>query len=327
MKVLSQAVAIAALGLLFTGATADTSYQTISVVIDDQPVDFAGTNPQEKDGSVLVPLRGVFERLGAHVHYNPDSRKITAENGSTDISLSVGSSTAYVNNQPKQLSEPAESIDGTTLVPLRFVAEALGAYVEWHPDTSIVSIKSGNRNSVSTVPESDIHQDTNVSGITGKIANINTASSPEVITVRTDSGPVQVNLTPRTDVFQLRRDGSENESSRDNLHTGQVVTVQMRDDGDARKIEIKPIDQNASILHGRIVSVDNVDNPTMITLDTDEGHRQVNINPDTVINKGRAGEHEVLATSSALQVGQHVSARIRPDGDAVAIHIDVDPDH
>jgi hypothetical protein len=46
-----------------------------------------------------------------------------------------------------------------------------------------------------------------------------------------------------------------------------------------------------------------------------------------VINKGRAGEHEVLATSSALQVGQHVSARIRPDGDAVAIHIDVDPDH
>jgi hypothetical protein len=95
-------------------------------------------------GAVLVPLRGIFEQLGASVDYNASTKTIQAQSGSTSINLPIGSSTAYVNGQPKSLDQPATVIAGTTLVPLRFVAEALGANVQWVGTTHTVYILAPN---------------------------------------------------------------------------------------------------------------------------------------------------------------------------------------
>lgn len=125
--------------LLATAAGA----QTVSVTIDGTPVSFQGARAQVVNGRVLVPLRGVFEQMGAFVGWDPSTRTVLAQRGDTDVSLPLGSTTARVNGQPVRLDVPASVIGGRTLVPLRFIGEALGATVTWNAATRTVEIVTG----------------------------------------------------------------------------------------------------------------------------------------------------------------------------------------
>jgi hypothetical protein len=95
-----------------------------------------------RDGRVLVPLRGVLESLGAQVGYNPASKTITATRNGEPIALVLDSNTASIGGRPVALDVPATSINGRTMVPLRFVAEALGAGVTWNAASRTVAIVS-----------------------------------------------------------------------------------------------------------------------------------------------------------------------------------------
>lgn len=116
--------------------------QGIRVQLDGSPLSFGNVPPANMNGHVLVPLRGVFEALGAQVDYQPSTRTVLAAKGNTNLRLQIGSATAYVNENPVVLEVPAQVILGSTLVPLRFVSEALGAQVSWNPATKTVSITS-----------------------------------------------------------------------------------------------------------------------------------------------------------------------------------------
>jgi hypothetical protein len=116
--------------------------QNINVTVDGDVVAFTGQRPIQQFGSVLVPLRGVFEKLGASVLYDAGTRRIVAVRGGTNVSLQLGSNRAEVNGAVQQLSVAAQAVNGTTLVPLRFVSEALGARVRWIPASSTVAIST-----------------------------------------------------------------------------------------------------------------------------------------------------------------------------------------
>ncbi len=84
-------------------------------------------------GRTFVPLRFVSESMGAKVVWHPNTRTIDIELGEHIINLKIGSTTATVDGTPKQL-DAAPFIDteaNRTLVPIRFVAEFLGAKVYW----------------------------------------------------------------------------------------------------------------------------------------------------------------------------------------------------
>ncbi|NUQ00711.1 MAG: PQQ-binding-like beta-propeller repeat protein [Armatimonadetes bacterium] len=98
--------------------------------------------PQMVRGSVLVPLRGIFEALQTEVKFEPATKVITANRAGTEIVLKLGSSQATVGGRPVTLSVPAQAIKGSTYVPLRFIAEALGAAVEWDAAGRNVKITS-----------------------------------------------------------------------------------------------------------------------------------------------------------------------------------------
>lgn len=102
-----------------------------TVLVFDQP-------PVERDGRIFVPLRGLFERLGASVVF--DAGKITMTAGAHTIGLHVGETTAIIDGQSQLLDAPPLVVGGRTLVPLRFVAQALGAKVAYDGSTRIVSI-------------------------------------------------------------------------------------------------------------------------------------------------------------------------------------------
>ncbi len=111
----------------------------IKVLIDweeqryDQP-------PIIENGRTLVPLRGIFEKLGATVVYNEKTKKIVATKGNTKVELTVGSRKAVINGVEHTLEVPAKVIRNRTLVPLRFVGEALGANVSWNSEHRLVII-------------------------------------------------------------------------------------------------------------------------------------------------------------------------------------------
>jgi hypothetical protein len=78
-----------------------------------------------------VPMRFVGNQLGATIDYDATSKKITYKLYSTVIELWIGKLTATVNGKEITLPGPPVIVGGSTLVPLRFISEALGAKVEW----------------------------------------------------------------------------------------------------------------------------------------------------------------------------------------------------
>lgn len=116
--------------------------QDIGVSVDGRPVRFAGTQPAMVNNSVLVPLRGVFEELGAEVLWDQRAQEVTATKDGKRIRLVIGQRFADVDGKSVQLTTPAENRNGSTLVPLRFVSEALGARVRWNPNNMMVMVRT-----------------------------------------------------------------------------------------------------------------------------------------------------------------------------------------
>jgi hypothetical protein len=97
----------------------------------------------ERNGRVFVPLRGIFERLGATVVYSAGT--INATKGRSTVSLQIGSTQATIDGHPQYLDVAPFIVGATTYVPLRFVAQSLGANVNYNDSTRVVSIGMGGR--------------------------------------------------------------------------------------------------------------------------------------------------------------------------------------
>jgi hypothetical protein len=109
----------------------------VRVIVNGNTMNF-DQPPVEQAGRVFVPLRGVFEQLGASVVYQNGT--INATGRGRTVSLQIGSTQATVDGQPQTLDSPPFVEGSRTLVPLRFVAQALGASVDWNNNTSTVVI-------------------------------------------------------------------------------------------------------------------------------------------------------------------------------------------
>lgn len=112
------------------------AWAQIGVTVDGAPVAFPGQGPAMINGRILVPLRGVMEKIGASVKWDNATQTVTAISGSRDVRLRIGDEYAMVNGERVRLEQPAIVLRGTTMVPLRFMGEALGAEVKWDGATS-----------------------------------------------------------------------------------------------------------------------------------------------------------------------------------------------
>lgn len=119
---------------------------TIFVLLNGQAIQFPDAVPVQEDGRILIPLRGVFEAMGAKVEYDPTVRgiQIQQESGKekNKIEMSVGRRHAWVNGYEHSLDVPVRLQENRVMVPIRFVAEALGAEVDWNRVTNTVNINT-----------------------------------------------------------------------------------------------------------------------------------------------------------------------------------------
>lgn len=111
----------------------------IAVLVNGSPVHF-DVPPRLSGGWVFVPLRGVFEKLGAKVAFQKASGLVTADRGATHVEIRVGDRLAHVNGGSVLMLQPAFAVRGRTMVPLRFLSEALGAHVDWNGGRQVVNI-------------------------------------------------------------------------------------------------------------------------------------------------------------------------------------------
>lgn len=115
--------------------------ELVTVQLDGAPLPL-DTPPQISEGRTLIPLRAIFEALGASVVWTPATQSIEATRGSRRVLLQVGETRATIDGQEVHMDVPARIIDGRTMVPLRFVSEALGGEVVWDAATRTVTIVS-----------------------------------------------------------------------------------------------------------------------------------------------------------------------------------------
>jgi hypothetical protein len=94
-----------------------------------------------KDGHLYVPLRSMFEQMGAAVSVAGGGKTITASKSGTTVSVTLGKGDVVINGESRPLDVPPILYKGSVLVPVRVISEALGAYVEWLPKRKVVVVR------------------------------------------------------------------------------------------------------------------------------------------------------------------------------------------
>lgn len=128
----------------------------ITVTIDGSLVTFEQL-PVIQDGRTLVPMRAIFEALGAAVEWNGDTRTVTSTKDNVVIEMTIDSPFMKVIDYTITLDVPPQIINDHTMVPVRAVSEALNCEVVWDGSTQTVNIFSNNTAAPSpSIPETSV---------------------------------------------------------------------------------------------------------------------------------------------------------------------------
>ena len=94
-----------------------------------------------RGNEILVPLRSMFEQMGATVSYDPASKTADVSKPGSDVKVTVGKPEVVINGESRPLDVPPEIYKGAVVVPVRVISEGMGAYVQWVPDKRLVVVR------------------------------------------------------------------------------------------------------------------------------------------------------------------------------------------
>lgn len=167
---------LAVMMISFAGNSADH----VGVVVNGKAVEFDGAVPyiDVDAGRTMVPVRFVSEAMGVNVGWDGDKQMVVLEKGDQIVQMIIGQKTYARKNQYGSIKHTAMDVApfiqkdaGRTIVPLRFVSEALGADVGWDGDTYTVTITTSNQSEETVFPtekELEAFVDENVEGVTAQ---------------------------------------------------------------------------------------------------------------------------------------------------------------
>lgn len=116
----------------------------IKVLVNDKNIAFSDVKPQIIDGRTMVPVRALFDALGAEVHWDSSTEKITGSIADTTVVMQLNSKNYKVNGLNQVMDCYPVVINGRTLTPARYVAESLGYRVDWDSANRTVLITRGS---------------------------------------------------------------------------------------------------------------------------------------------------------------------------------------
>ena len=153
-KLLSFILSLTIIATLFAG-TSFVEAKDIIVEFDGHKIEF-DVNPEIIDGRTMVPLRKIFEEIGALVKWDGDTQTVTARKNSKTITLSINSTDLQIDKgktddegnpitETVTLEVPAQIVSDRTLVPARAVSESFGLNVDWDENNQKVIITSDDK--------------------------------------------------------------------------------------------------------------------------------------------------------------------------------------
>ena len=168
----------------------------INVIVNGKALVFDQT-PVMENGRVLVPLRTIFEALGADVEWNDSTQTVTAAKDNITVTLTIGSDTLIKNGTNIKLDVPAKIIGGRTMVPARAVSESFGAEVGWDQNSQTVTIGQNMQQAAMLPMSTPININGYSTSITGieikdRLHNKSPISGEMVYEIKFDPGSTQV---------------------------------------------------------------------------------------------------------------------------------------
>lgn len=122
--------------------------QKIRVYLNGDEVKFTSQEPTVVDRRTLIPLRGIFEKMGYSIDWEPNTKTSTISNPLQTITIRSGHKTMQADKRSITLDVPAQIINGSLMIPLRAVAECTGAIVTWDANTKSIYVNSTRKNQV-----------------------------------------------------------------------------------------------------------------------------------------------------------------------------------
>ena len=214
--------------------------ENIRVVLNGVELTF-DVPPQLINGSTMVPMRRIFEELGTEIKWNENTQTITASKTNTVISMSIDNLNMTVNETIVILDVPPQLINGSTLVPVRAIAESLEADVRWDETTRTVII---TRDEMQTVYD-------NQSLDEPQTIDANQSSEIQYVFVAAEGHPSLLRVTnsewfitiaiPESYTAMMVGDGNNIFL---NLATGDAIYIQMRAFAVGEEYDLKSIVEN-----------------------------------------------------------------------------------
>ncbi|MEC1697899.1 copper amine oxidase N-terminal domain-containing protein [Schinkia azotoformans] len=93
------------------------------------------------EGQAVVPLRSIFQTIGADVKWDNVEQKVIASKDTTVVNLRINEEEVLVNGKLYDLDAPIRMIEGQTMVPVRLLEIAFGADIKWDSKINVVTIK------------------------------------------------------------------------------------------------------------------------------------------------------------------------------------------
>ncbi|AVX40796.1 Copper amine oxidase N-terminal domain-containing protein (plasmid) [Carboxydocella thermautotrophica] len=138
-------ISVMAVVLSFFITTSALAQPEIMVYVNGRKISFPDQKPfLDNKARTLVPVRFVSEALGATVDWDGRTQTVTIKHRANTIKLKIGESKAMVNGKAKTFDTKAILKNKRTMVPLRFITEALGARVTWDNKTYTVKVSMDN---------------------------------------------------------------------------------------------------------------------------------------------------------------------------------------
>lgn len=127
--------------------------QGITVSLNGSNVSFGNQQPVVVEGRTLIPLRGVFDKMGYTIDWNGDTKTVTLIKDGSTIVINIGESCYHLNGSRVAIDVPAQIMNGSTMLPLRAIADATGSQVYWDAETKTVTILEDKE---ATAPEGKV---------------------------------------------------------------------------------------------------------------------------------------------------------------------------
>ena len=143
-------VSALATSIILSCAAVNAADDEVTVYLDGTQLQFEQP-PVIQNGTTLVPMRALFEALGAEVDWDGESQYINAISYSKGqmIGMYINDNTIIHNGIDVYIDVAPQLINGYTMIPLRVVSECMDTTVEWGGDTKSIYIR--NKNSIGTI--------------------------------------------------------------------------------------------------------------------------------------------------------------------------------